>query len=111
MCFHLRRDINLIGPLNRSQIGNEDTPCFHFPQTKENNNVKSPCRKTAAIIFYDPLSITVHTVIKYTSSTEMSTNFKSVSISITADFVRPTVPDYEEISQTIIFTTADKFEE
>ncbi|KAG1178381.1 hypothetical protein G6F71_001855 [Rhizopus microsporus] len=41
----------------------------------------------------------------------MSTNFKSISISITADFVRPTVPDYEESSQTIIFTTADKFEE
>ncbi|CEJ02452.1 hypothetical protein RMCBS344292_16457 [Rhizopus microsporus] len=41
----------------------------------------------------------------------MSTNFKSTSISITADFVRPTVPDYEESGQTIIFTTSDKFEE
>ncbi|PHZ07651.1 uncharacterized protein RHIMIDRAFT_316643 [Rhizopus microsporus ATCC 52813] len=36
-------------------------------------------------------------VIKFTSSTEMFTNFKSTSISITADF-------------TIIFTTSDKFE-
>ncbi|KAG1174276.1 hypothetical protein G6F71_005016 [Rhizopus microsporus] len=41
----------------------------------------------------------------------MSTNFKSTSISITADFVCCTVPDYEESVQTIIFTTSDKFEE
>ncbi|ORE08296.1 hypothetical protein BCV72DRAFT_303811 [Rhizopus microsporus var. microsporus] len=41
----------------------------------------------------------------------MSTNFKSTSISITADFVCPTVLDYEESVQTIIFTTSDKFEE
>ncbi|ORE07871.1 hypothetical protein BCV72DRAFT_225999 [Rhizopus microsporus var. microsporus] len=40
----------------------------------------------------------------------MSTNFKSTSISITADFVCPTVPDYEESSQAITITS-DKFEE
>ena len=68
-----------------------DTPLIFWRE-----KIKWPCRKT---------------VIKYISSTEMSTNFKSISISITADFVRPTVPDYEESSQTIIFTTADKFEE
>ncbi|CEG73901.1 hypothetical protein RMATCC62417_09190 [Rhizopus microsporus] len=41
----------------------------------------------------------------------MSTNFKSTSIFITANFVCPTVADYEESVQTIIFTTSDKFEE
>ncbi|CEJ05458.1 hypothetical protein RMCBS344292_19399 [Rhizopus microsporus] len=63
------------------------------------------------LLFYDPLSITAHTVIKYTSSTEISTNFKSTSISITANFVCPTVPDYEESVQILIFATSDKFEE
>ncbi|CEI87084.1 hypothetical protein RMCBS344292_01504 [Rhizopus microsporus] len=41
----------------------------------------------------------------------MSTNFKSTSIFITANFVCPTVADYEESVKTIIFTTSDKFEE
>ncbi|ORE12564.1 hypothetical protein BCV71DRAFT_269100 [Rhizopus microsporus] len=41
----------------------------------------------------------------------MSTNFNSTSISITANFICPTVPDYEESVQTFIFTTSDKFEE
>ncbi|ORE12352.1 hypothetical protein BCV71DRAFT_269288 [Rhizopus microsporus] len=41
----------------------------------------------------------------------MSTNFKSISISITVNFVCSTVPDYEESIQTLIFTTSDNFEE
>ncbi|CEG82401.1 hypothetical protein RMATCC62417_16475 [Rhizopus microsporus] len=69
-----------------------------------------PVEKQPRTIFNNPLSITAHTVIKYTSSTEISANFKSISISITADFVCPTVPYYEESGQTII-TTSDKFEE
>ena len=48
---------------------------------------------------------------QYTSFTEMSTNFKSISISITVNFVCSTVPDYEESIQTLIFTTSDNFEE
>ena len=63
------------------------------------NNVTSPCEKNRHVkylLFYDPLSITAHTVIKYISSTEMSTNFKSTSTSVTADFVCCTAPDYEE---------------
>ncbi|ORE19627.1 hypothetical protein BCV71DRAFT_283053 [Rhizopus microsporus] len=51
----------------------------------------------------------LYTVIRYTSSTEMSTNFNSTSISITADLVCPTVPDYEESVQTITIKS-DKFE-
>ncbi|KAL4206859.1 hypothetical protein AB4K20DRAFT_1971908 [Rhizopus microsporus] len=39
----------------------------------------------------------------------MSTNFNSTSISITADLVCPTVPDYEESVQTITIKS-DKFE-
>ena len=68
-------------------------------------------KRVKYFLFYAPLSITAHTVIKYTSSTEISTNFNSTSISITADFVCPTAPDYEESVQTIVFTTSDKFEE
>ncbi|CEI91140.1 hypothetical protein RMCBS344292_05440 [Rhizopus microsporus] len=40
----------------------------------------------------------------------MSTNFKSISISITADFVCPIVPDYEESGETITIMS-DKLEE
>ncbi|CAO3674515.1 unnamed protein product [Rhizopus microsporus] len=55
---------------------------FQSPTFVDGEKIKSPCRKTA-----------------------------TTSISITVDFVCPTAPEYEESVQTIIFTTADKFEE
>ena len=86
-------------------------PVFICRKQEKRITLNCPVEKQPHKILYDPLSITAHTVIKYTSSTEIYTNFKTASIFITADFVCPTVPDYEKSGQTIIFTTADKFEE
>ena len=71
-------------------------PVFICRKQEKRITLNCPVEKQPHKILYDPLFITAHTVIKYTSSTEIYTNFKSTSISITADFVCCTAPDYEE---------------